>query len=88
MLSKYANCCACHAATAAKHSNLLLDVTDAITSDANKQLSKQPPQLPAQKQLEVPPAELVGQLCCPPELVLVEHFREQRRQILEVGSCI
>jgi hypothetical protein len=32
----------------------------------------------------VPDVELVGNLCCPPEPVLLEHFRVQRQQVLEV----
>lgn len=76
------------AAAATKHSSVLSDVTNAINSSAKTQLAKQPVQLPAEKQVEVPPAQLVGQLCCPPELVLVDHFREQRRHILEVSLSV
>lgn len=80
------------AAVASQHAGKLGEVASAISSSAQERLAQQGPALPPAKQLEVPQPELVGQLCCPPELVLVEHFRVQRKQILEVrvvvcGSC-
>jgi hypothetical protein len=72
------------AAVASKHASKLGEVAASISSSAQERLAQQGPALPAAKQLDVPQPELVGQLCCPPELVLVEHFRVQRKQILEV----
>jgi phage tail protein X len=74
------------AAVASKHASKLGEVAATISSNAEERLAQQGPALPAAKQLDVPQPTLVGQLCCPPELVLVEHFRVQRKQILEV-SC-
>jgi hypothetical protein len=75
------------AAVASKHASKLGEVAASISSSAQERLAQQGPALPAAKQLDVPQPELVGQLCCPPELVLVEHFRVQRKQILEVRLC-
>jgi hypothetical protein len=75
------------AAVASQHASKLGEVAAAISSSAQERLQQQGPALPPAKQLEVPQPELVGQLCCPPELVLVEHFRVQRKQILEVRSA-
>lgn len=63
-----------------------MGVIEGIASSSSARLSQQPPALPGQKKLEVPDLELVGQLCCPPEPLLLEHFRVQRQQIVEVSS--
>jgi hypothetical protein len=73
-----------HAAAASQCGSQLSDVVSSITGAVQGQVTKHPPHLPQQRQLQFPDAELVEQLCCPPELVLLEHFRVQRKQILEV----
>lgn len=65
----------------------MAEVTSSVAAIAATRMSTQPPVLPSQKQVEVPDVELVGSLCCPPEPVLLEHFRVQRQQVLEVSCC-
>lgn len=62
----------------------MADVVSNIASSAGARLSQQPPALPAKKQVDVPEVEHVATLCCPPEPVLLDHFRVQRQQVLEV----
>jgi hypothetical protein len=62
----------------------MADVVSNIASSAGARLSQQPPALPAKKQVDVPDVEHVATLCCPPEMVLLDHFRVQRQQVLEV----
>eukprot|EP00775_Hariotina_reticulata_P002385 gene2385-2689_t len=73
-------------AAASQYGCQLSAVVSSVSGAVQDQVAKQPPHLPQRRQLQVPDAELVEQLCCPPELVLVEHFRAQRKQILERGG--
>jgi hypothetical protein len=76
------------AGAAGQHATQLAEVVSSIAGSASDRLAQHPPGLPSQKQVQVPGMELVGQLCCPPEPVLLEHFRVQRQQVLEVSDSL
>lgn len=67
----------------------MAEVVNSIASSASDRLAQQPPALPAAKKVVVPEVQVVAQLCCPPEMVLLEHFRVQRQQVVEVSAlCV
>lgn len=76
------------AATAGRHASQMAEVVSSVADIAGTRMSTQPPALPSQKQVDVPDVEVVGNLCCPPEPVLLEHFRVQRQQVLEVSLVL
>lgn len=72
---------------AGQHAAQLADVVSSIGSATSGRLGVAPPALPPPKAVDVPLAGLVEQLCCPPETVLLEHFRVQRQQVIEVRGA-
>lgn len=58
-----------------------------IAAAAAQRLGEQPPAVPAAREVAVPGPEAVEALLCPPEGVLLEHFRAERSQSLRVGMA-
>ncbi len=75
------------AAAADRHAATLEGVCAALTASMESRLSQQPPCMPLAQPPAVPALELVAQLCCPPEHVLVDHYRTEGRRIREVSAA-
>lgn len=76
----------CPAGAAGRHATEMAGVVSSIASTAGDRLSQQPPTLPPKKQVDVPPEGHVRSLCCPPDSVVMDLYRQEKQKVLQVRT--